>query len=147
MHHPLIPQTLTQLAQFNYHIFDGMYKNEPYSLDQYKERLKGKNPIIFTVKKDKKLVANSISFEQDNSFYIWILAVDKNYRGQGIGASLLDKNEKFARENGYKTVSTKVYNVSKEMKRLLKQRNYKIVKRQKSKTNSKFTALIYSLVL
>lgn len=140
-------QTLTQLAQFNYHIFDGMYENEPYSPEQYKERLKGKNPIIFIVKKDKNLVADSISFEQDNSFYIWILAVDKNYRGQGIGASLLDKNEKFARENGYKTVSTKVYNVSKEMKRLLKQRNYKIVKRQKSKTNSKFTALIYSLVL
>lgn len=140
-------QTLTQLAQFNYHIFDGVYENEPYSPEQYKERLKGKNPIIFTVKKDKKLVANSISFEQDNSFYIWILAVDKNYRGQGIGTSLIDKNEKFAKENGYKTVSTKVYNVSKEMKRLLKQRNYKIVKRQKSKTNSKFTALIYALEL
>lgn len=124
-----------------------MYENEPYSLEQYQERLKGKNPIIFTVKKDKKLVANSISFEQDNSFYIWILAVDKNYRGQGIGTSLIDKNEKFAKENGYKTVSTKVYNVSKEMKRLLKQRNYKIVKRQKSKTNSKFTALIYTLEL
>lgn len=124
-----------------------MYENEPYSPEQYKERLKGKNPIIFTVKKDKKLVANSISFEQDNSFYIWILAVDKNYRRQGIGASLLDKNEQFAKENGYKSVSTKVYNVSKEMKRLLKQRNYKIVKRQKSKTNSKFTALIFTLSL
>jgi ribosomal protein S18 acetylase RimI-like enzyme len=140
-------QTLTQLVKFNYHIFDGMYENEPYSPEQYKERLKGKNPIIFTVKKDKKLVANSISFEKDNSFYIWILAVDKNYRGQGIGASLLDKNEQFAKENGYKSVSTKVYNVSKEMKRLLKQRNYKIVKRQKSKTNSKFTALIFTLSL
>ena len=147
MHHPLKHQTLTQLVKFNYHIFDGMYEKEPYSLEQYQERLKGKDPIIFTVKKDKKLVANSISFEQDNSFYIWILAVDKNYRGQGIGASLLDKNEQFARENGYKSVSTKVYNVSKEMKRLLKQRNYKIVKRQKSKTNSKFTALIYALEL
>jgi len=141
------PQNLTQLAQFNYHIFDGMYENEPYSPEQYKERLKGKNPIIFIVKKDKKLVADSISFEQDNSFYIWILAVDKNYRGQGIGTSLLDKNEQFARQNGYKSISTKVYNVSKKMKRLLKQRNYKIVKRQKSKTNSKFTALIYTLEL
>lgn len=47
MHHPLKYKTLTQLAQFNYHIFDGMYENEPYSPEQYKERLKGKNPWYY----------------------------------------------------------------------------------------------------
>jgi ribosomal protein S18 acetylase RimI-like enzyme len=138
-------ENLEQIVRFNYEIFDGMYENEPYSLEQYQDKLKGTEPIIFIAKEDDELAGDSISFGRDNSFYIWILGVNKKHRGKGIGSSLLDKNEQFAQENGYESISAKVYNVSVEMQRLLKQRGYEVVKVEESETDPRNTALWFEL--
>lgn len=136
---------LEKIVNLNYRIFDGMYEDKPYSLEQYKNKLRDKEPIIFISKLDGEIVGDSISFERDNSFYIWIFGVDKKYRTRGIGNLLLNKNEQFARENKYKSVSVKVYNVSEEMQLLLKNRGYKIVETNKSNISLKYTSVHFEL--
>ncbi len=115
---------LENIAFLNCEIFKGMYSSAPYSLEYYRRRLIDEAPFICLVKNDKKLIANSIAFEKNNSFYLWILAVDKKYRKQGIASKLLQMNEEMAKEKGLKVVSTKVYKISKEMIQLLTKRGY-----------------------
>ena len=138
---------LEQIVKLNYKIFDGLYESKPYSLEHYKEKLKDKQPVIFVSKLNNEITGNSISFARKNSFYIWILGVSEKHRGKGIGNSLLDKNEQFAQENNYESVSVKVYNVSEKMQQLLKQRGYQIVRVVESKTDPKYTAVQFELNL
>lgn len=136
---------LKEIVDFNFKIFQGMYEDEPYSLNQYQEKLKDQKPLILIATKDKVMVGDSISFGREESFYIWILGVDKKHRGEGIGSLLLEKNEKFAQDNGYKSVSTKVYNVSKEMQALLKQRGYQVLATEDSDIDQKNNYLKFEL--
>ena len=117
-----------EIVELNYQIFKGMYEEEPYSLEKYKRRLENKETIIFIAKENNDIVADSISFEDDDSFYIWIFGVSEKYRRKGIVSALLEKNEQFAKENNYESVSVKVYNVSKEMQYLLRRRGYEVIK-------------------
>ena len=138
-------EDLEQIVHFNYEIFNGMYEDEPYSLEQYKDKLKDKESVIFISRKNDEITGDSISFGRDNSFYIWILGVNEKHRGEGIGSSLLDKNEQFAQENGYESIFVKVYNVSEEMQKLLNQRGYQVAKIEESETNPKYTAVRFEL--
>lgn len=138
-------ENIKQIVDLNYEIFKGIYEDKPYSLKHYKEKLKNKNPIIFISKKSNKITGNSISFKKNNSFYIWIVGVAEKHRGQGIGNLLLEKNEQFAQKNGYKSISTKVYNISEKMQQLLKRRGYQIIKIKKSKINKKYDSVQFEL--
>ena len=140
-------ENLEDIVNFNYDIFERMYQDEPYSLEHYKEKLKDKDKVIFLAKMDDKIIGDSISFKRGNSFYIWILGVDKKYRGKGIGNLLLEKNEKFAKENSYESVSVKVYNVSDSMQSILNKRGYKMIKIEENKTDSKYNIVWFELKL
>jgi len=110
----------------------------------YQERLKDVAPVIFVAEENEKIFGDCISFERDSKWYVWILGVNKEYRGQGIATQLLDLNEKHAKEHGYKNITVKVYNVSKEMLRLMIGRGYEIVdihKHEKTKYNEIFLEL------
>jgi ribosomal protein S18 acetylase RimI-like enzyme len=117
---------LEEIVSLNHTIFSGMYQEEPYSLEQYQNKLKDKEPKIFLAKSKRGVVGDSIGFGRQNSWYIWVMGVSRDCRGEGIGAKLLELNEKHALEYGFRTVSLKVYNVSTEMQRLLISRNYRI---------------------
>jgi len=121
-------EDLEEIVELNRTIFEGMYESEPYSLSKYKSRLQAKNPEIFITKDDGKIIANSISFQEANSLYLWILGVSPNHRNKKIASKLLDHLEQSARSQGLTSVTTKVYPVSKKMQQLLKQRNYVITK-------------------
>lgn len=135
---------LEEIVELNHEIFKGIYKHEPYSLEQYKEKLKDKEPLIYLIrftdpylKFDNKLIGDSIAFEKDKSWYIWIMAVADEFkwcnsdtgtfRHHGYGTRLFELNEEFAKENSYKSVTVKVYNVSKGMQFLCLKRNYHVV--------------------
>ena len=138
---------LKEIVLLNHSIFEGMYEHEPYSLEQYQERLSTVKPIIYIAKSDNQIVGNAISFEKEGSLYLWILGVSKQFRNQGIGSKLLDLTEQFAKDNGIGSVTTKVYNVSTEMLRLLLKRGYNIVKIEEHNSNSKYNAIHLRLEL
>ncbi len=139
-------EKLPEIVEVNHQIFDGLYEWPPYSLDKYKERFSGLKPIIFIAEKEGKIIGDCISFEKDAEWYLWILGVLKEYRKQGIANKLLDLNEKYAKENNYKIVSVKVYNVSKEMLALLLRRGYQITDIEKH-AKIQYNAIILKLFL
>src|SRR5574343_21415 len=127
---------LAEIVEVNKSVFEDMYDWPIYELKDYQDKLKDINPIIFIVEENGKIIGNSIAFEKDNGFYLWILGVLKEYRNQGIASKLLDLREEYARIHGYKKIFAKVYDVSKDMLILLGKRGYKIVDTEK-KINSK----------
>jgi len=107
-----------EIVSLNKKIFDGMYPWPPYEEEKYHERLTNVQPIIFAAETDGKLVGNSIAFEQNNAWYIWILGVHEAYRRQGVADHLYELNEQHAKEIGCAKVTIKIYNVSRDMIRL-----------------------------
>lgn len=134
-------EQLEEIVSVNSEVFRGMYEQDPYSFDQYAERLKDLQPKIFIAKIGDRIVGNSISYKKDNSLYIWIMGVLKEHRNKGIATELFENNEKFARDNKCESITVKVYNVSKEMLSALLSRNYEIVDVEKSETSTKYNAI------
>jgi len=136
---------LPQIVKLNHSIFKGMYETEPYSLEHYQKTLAHKNPLIFMVMDNEKLVGDSVSYEENGSFYLWIMGIKEKYRNRGIGTKLLELNEEYAKANGFESVITKVFNVSVGMKRLLLSRGYQVIKVEKSEVNEKYDINYFSL--
>jgi len=132
---------LEQIVLTNYEIFKGMYEQDPFSLEHYQKKLKDFEPKIFIAKIDGQIVGDSISFDRDGSLYIWIMGVLKEYRNKGIATKIFENNEQFARANEYKSVSVKVYNVSREMLMVLLARGYQITNVEQSETDTKYNAV------
>ncbi len=138
---------LPEIVRLNESIFRGMYQTEPYSLAQYQERLSSLTPTIYVAQQRESIVGNAISYEKESSLYLWILGVSSEYRSKGIASKLLDLTETRAREQKYRSVTTKVYGVSTAMLRLLLNRSYSIIDVEKSKYEPKFNAVSLQLVL
>jgi len=68
---------LKQIVLLNQKIFQGMYEGEPYALEHYQRRLENSDPEIYLAHDGNNLVGSSISFDKDNSFYLWIMGVSK----------------------------------------------------------------------
>jgi len=138
---------LQEIVSLNHQIFDKMYEKDPYTLEEYKDRLKNKSPFILVAKLNGKIIGNAISYKQDGSWYNWIMGVAEEYRGQGIGTQLLEQREQYAIKKGYKSITAKVYGVSQAMQQLYKSRGYKVINVLKSKNDPKYDALIFELKL
>lgn len=119
---------LPEIIKLDKIIFEGMYKHKPYTLEDYQKRLKDKKPIIYLVKDNNNFVGYSIAFEQDGQFYLWILGVIKEFRNKGIGNKLINKNKEEAVKNNFKSIFVKVYDVSREMQKLLIKNGFQIEK-------------------
>jgi ribosomal protein S18 acetylase RimI-like enzyme len=141
----LSDEILADLVELNSQVFADMYANDPYSLDQYIERLKEKELVIYKLKDKASLVANSVAYKEENSLYLWILAVKKEFRNLGYATNLLENNEKYAKNRDLEKIRVKVYNVSKPMQNLLEKRSYLKLETIKSELNKKYNAIIFEL--
>jgi ribosomal protein S18 acetylase RimI-like enzyme len=138
-------EKLNNIVNFNYQIFLGMYEHEPYNFDQYQARLKDKKYFIISALDDSRLVGDAVSYVDNNSLYLWVMGVDKNFRRQGLATKLLDHSEKIARDNNLLQVSAKVYDVSSEMKICLLNRGYELLKIEESTVDKKYNTNYYLL--
>ena len=136
---------LTDVQKLNSEVFDGMYESKPYGLDVYQQRLSGKKPLIYGAFDGKKLIGAAIGYDEGTAFYVWTLAVLPNYRGRGIGRKLLSICERYARENKFKKVTTKAYDVSNAMQNMLEPPFWKIVKTEHSGKDSKWDCRYYEM--
>ena len=132
---------LKKIVSLNHKIFKGMYEEEPYSLEKYKKRLYNKEKIIFIAKLKDQIIADSISFVKDDSLYLWVLGVSKQFRNQGIATKLLKLNEEYAKKRRINYITTKVYNVSTSMLGLCVKKGYLIVNIDKHKENPKYNTI------
>jgi len=82
------------------------YRNNVFNKRYFQEFIKDKKNIIFNTYIQDKLVG-LITFKLDYGGIIYMewIAVDKSYRGKGLGSKLLDFGEKWAIKNKYHCVS------------------------------------------
>ncbi|MBW2964103.1 GNAT family N-acetyltransferase [Candidatus Woesearchaeota archaeon] len=138
---------LQDIVRLNHKIFSGMYENEPYSFEHYKQKLEGKDVVIFVATNCRQIVADSIAYKKDNTIYVWILGVSSDCRGKGIGTRLLEMTEEYARKQRLKQVTTKVYNVSPAMQHILLKRGYRVERTDISDNTTKYDAKHFLLEL
>lgn len=143
-------QHLDEIVGLNKRIFAGMYTRPLYNIEEYKKRLSAAAPhfYIYIAKDKNTLVGDSIAYHRQNSLYLWITGVVKEYRRLGVASIFFDMNEDHARNEGLETVTLKVFNVSREMQSLALMRGYEIFKIEESPSkNPQFNAVHLRLAL
>jgi len=137
---------LPEIVALNHKIFLGMYSWAPYTLSEYEDRLSSVSPVIIIAEENEKIIGDSIAFEKDGVWYLWILGVHSDYRKQGIANHLFEMNEEYAKAHGYHKIVIKIYTVSLAMIELAKKRGYCITKNGGEKENEE-RFIIIELVL
>lgn len=132
---------LPSIARLNQEIFSGLSEREPYNLSVFKTRLAGRESFILLAKNDGELAGYSVAFAENQSWYLWVLGVKKEYQRQGIASALIAKNISRAQEQGYKSLTVKTTNSYPEMLRLLLKNDFHILKVEPSGQSSKYNQL------
>lgn len=136
---------LDRIVELDHEIFTGLYPWQLYSLQEYRQRLHGTNPMILVASKENKWVGSAIAFSQCLDFYLWVLGVKEEERKQGVGSMLMDRIEVTGQKQGLSGVIAKVYNVSSEMQSLLKKRGYTPIDVEKAGADSRYHAVRFRL--
>jgi len=98
------------------------YKGEKFTLNEVKDYIKEKVNRVMIFKIEEKIVGIFIANFWKDYCYLYLFAVDKNYRHLGIGSRMIDYLEKNARKERYIGLITKEEDV--EMINLIKKRGY-----------------------
>ncbi len=88
----------------------GEFEN-PYSIDEYEKRLKDSS-LILTGEIEEKVLGFKVGYDRynDGSFYSWMGGVLLDYRRKGVASELAVFQEKWAIDNGYKSIKLKTHN-------------------------------------
>lgn len=100
----------------------------PYNRKQYLSRLRGRKYSIFFAIENKQPVGYAVSYGKGDKFYIWTIAVLKNYRGKGVAKELLKKSMDAGKDLGYRRVYLKTRNCFQSMIFLALKFGFKITK-------------------
>lgn len=85
---------------------------QPYSEATYKERLQNKPHLILIAEVDGELAGFKVGYQKETNteFYSWMGGVLASYRRMGIATKLAEKQESWAKKNGYDTIKFKTRN-------------------------------------
>ncbi|WP_025506938.1 GNAT family N-acetyltransferase [Vibrio parahaemolyticus] len=99
------------------------------TLDSMSQRLGDKNSLILVAEKNGSIVGFKIGYELDeDTFYSWFGGVAPQARNEGVAQMLLEAQEEWVAEQGYKTLKVKSRNQFPAMLRLLLRNGYLIEK-------------------
>lgn len=95
--------------------------------DQIISRLNNKPQLILSARVESMPIGFKIGYERDGKFYSWLGAITPTYRNKGIATALADKQEEWARNQGYTTIWMKTRNCFPEMLMMAIGRGFRIV--------------------
>ncbi|TOK36609.1 GNAT family N-acetyltransferase [Vibrio parahaemolyticus] len=99
------------------------------TLDSMSQRLGDKNSLILVAEKNGAIVGFKIGYGLDeDTFYSWFGGVAPQARNEGVAQMLLEAQEEWVAEQGYKTLKVKSRNQFPAMLRLLLRNGYLIEK-------------------
>jgi ribosomal protein S18 acetylase RimI-like enzyme len=99
------------------------------TIESLSVRLEGKHHLIQVAVEDGNLLGFKIGYQLDSStFYSWFGGVSPLARNKGVAQSLLDAQELWVSEQGYKQLKVKSRNQFPAMLRLLLRNDYIIEK-------------------
>lgn len=121
---------LTSAVNISKKIFDA-----PYSIGVYQKRLEGRKQLVLTALAKEDVIGFKIGYDRfgDGSFYSWMGGVLPEYRRMNVGSKLADYQEKWAKEEGYKSLRLKTRKKHQKMIIFSEQRKF-IIKKLDIKT-------------
>lgn len=86
--------------------------DEPYSKNYFEERYGSKDKLIIVAYLDNQPVGYIVGYDKLNegSFYCWMAGVNPDFRKRGILKDLMDYQEQWAKNKGYKKIKIKTRN-------------------------------------
>ncbi|MCZ4295904.1 GNAT family N-acetyltransferase [Vibrio sinaloensis] len=118
--------TLTECVEVVNDITEFIHKETIGSLS---ERLEGKRYLIQIAEEEGQLLGFKIGYQLDEeTFYSWFGGVSSKARNKGVAQKLLDVQERWVKEQGYKQLKVKSRNQFPAMLRLLLRNGYLIEK-------------------
>ena len=96
-------------------VLDGiikLHKDIFGSVDDLIKRMESKPQLLINIALAKeKVIGYKIGYAIDHDkYYSWLGGVDANYRNYGVATSLMEQQQHFLRDNGYRSVQTKTKN-------------------------------------
>ena len=103
------------------------FKN-PYLQEIYKNRLV-KSPLLLVAHVNEVQAGFKVGYDRDGDgmFYNWMEGVLPDFRGQGVAQKLLNYQESWVKESGFKGVSVKTRNRHRNMIHFLVKNKYYII--------------------
>ena len=97
------------------------------TVESLAERIGDKKYLLLIAEKAGAILGFKIGYELDNStFYSWLGGVVAGARNEGVAQTLLEAQEEWVSEQGYKTLKVKSRNQFPAMLRLLLRNDYLI---------------------
>jgi GNAT superfamily N-acetyltransferase len=89
-------------------------------------RIYGVRHLVLTAHDHFLVVGFKIGYERDGRFYSWLGGVVPPYRQQGVASLLADRQEQWAKEQGYPSIWMKTRNCFPEMLIMAIRRGFRI---------------------
>ena len=90
-------------------------------------RLNEKPHLILSASNETGPIGFKIGYEREGKFYSWLGAILPMYRNKGIASALADRQEEWAKNQGYTTIWMKTRNCFPEMMMMAVGRGFRIV--------------------
>lgn len=90
---------------------------KPYSKEYFEERYKDKEKLIIVAYLDNQPAGYFVGYDEfgDGSFYCWMGGVNPKFRKKGVFKALMNYQEKWAKNKGYRKIRIKTRNNRREM--------------------------------
>ncbi|MBR9788037.1 MAG: GNAT family N-acetyltransferase [Vibrionaceae bacterium] len=99
------------------------------TIESMAQRIGDKNSLILVAEKNGSILGFKIGYElDDDTFYSWFGGVAPQARNEGVAQMLLEAQEEWVADQGYKTLKVKSRNQFPAMLRLLLRNGYLIEK-------------------
>jgi predicted GNAT superfamily acetyltransferase len=89
--------------------------DNPDDASEYEKRLRNVPHCIFTAFVKEEVVGFKVGYEREGYFYSWMGGVRCEWRRKGVAKALADRQEEWARQQGYTSVTFKTRNRLKPM--------------------------------
>ena len=88
-----------------------------YQKDYFEDRYKDRDKLIIVAYVDDQPAGYIVGYDkfEDGSFYCWMAGVNPKFRKLGLLKSLMDYEDKWAKEKGYNKIKIKTRNNRREM--------------------------------
>ena len=94
----------------------------------YREKIAGKPNLILIAEIGGVAAGFKVGYERDGDWYSWLGGVHPEFRRRGVASLLADRQEEWAKAQGYPTVTFKTLNRLRNMLRFGMDRGFNIIK-------------------
>lgn len=114
----------------------------PHGLAEYQKRLQGVPAITLVAYVDGEPAGFKVGYEREGYFYSWMGAVLPKFRRLGLATKLAEKQENWAKRQGYPHVTFKTRNRLKPMLLFALKRGFNITEVQPKETVEEYRIVL-----